>query len=344
MKMPAEPVDSVVVHGPAGQDLVVNAGELRGLRLVETSAMFNPGSLQLWQLALDLFDWDLVADIGCNYGQMIACVDLGKFKRIVAFEPSDAVLPYLRSTISNLDWSVELHEVAVADRDESAVPFAVDLSWSGSSTLGSHLEDDAAGHDFMVEQVPTVTLDSTFHGSSIQSACLKIDVEGRERLVMAGGSAFLAGLERSAVMVEILHMTSDQVTEFAEGWELCLLDMRLNQVVRLPKEPAAARELIDSGWLYRQDALLLRGIDLDGPDSTSNLTNSDWPVARINSAISARDMMIDQLTAERDNTESELRAWYSSRSFTLTKPLRAVSGLRTRLRRVFRPSDRNDRR
>jgi len=70
---------------------------------------------------------------------MLACVDLAGIGQVVAFEPNGHVLPYLQQTIAGLPWAVELIEAAVAAAPEQQAPLAVDLSWSGSTTLGNQL-------------------------------------------------------------------------------------------------------------------------------------------------------------------------------------------------------------
>ena len=333
-----------------GRTIYCSDQDARGRELARNNGVPYPNSLKLWELALGLVpEWDLVLDIGSNYGEMLVGIENISASRVVAFEPNPLILPYLRATLSGLPWPVELADVAVGSQDEKLVHLDVDEEWSGVThvaPLGTEV-----GWELNRVSVSQVSLDS-FCVPFPQSVCLKIDVEGYEMQVLSGGSSLLSNADYAVVMIEILHMPVQDVLELARKYPLYLLDIPSQKLVRW--DGADGYQLgraLHSGQLYRQDALLIagaRGADLDArlcetADTTAarearlTAANRDRvaEIERLRGALAEAEAALGlaraenaTLTSQRDEARddlTELRQLYQSQE----EDLRRAFSLRT---------------
>jgi FkbM family methyltransferase len=244
------PSRMVPVRTLRGTTIYVDPDDGRGAELVKTSGDYNPASLDLWSAVVGSHPWDLVVDIGANYGEMLVTPTLPPRARIVAFEPNDHLRPYLSRTLDEAGIQVSVEPTAVADSLGTAT-FHVDQAWSGTSSLVG--TDTGRSVD-----VELTTLDHHFSGSGHRSACVKIDVEGAESRVLDGGGRFFSSLSRTALMVEIIHQPSDVLMRLARQWRLYLYDLRLRRLVRVSGHSAdGIEQMRTSGWVHQLDGLLL---------------------------------------------------------------------------------------
>ena len=233
----------------------MNPRDARGARLIESGGDANPSSMKLWNHVLALSDWDIVVDVGCNYGEMLLTADLPRRAEVLAFEPNSSVLPYLERSLREWGRPAELIRSAVAAEQAASAEFLRDMEWSGTSALANAGDGPANAAS---DRVRVTTLDAELGGRrTLNSACIKIDVEGSEDAVLAGAATVLDEFERWVVMVEILHMTPDAIARLAQRHPLYLQDHRTGGLVRiLSRSPVMVRTLLESGWVYPQDAVL----------------------------------------------------------------------------------------
>jgi FkbM family methyltransferase len=252
------PTEFASVTNALGHRMYVDPHDERGKRMRESNGDVNPHSLELWNHALRLFDWQVAVDVGCNYGEMVVGAQFPADTRIIAFEPSDAVLPYLRKTLSEFDRPVELIASAVSDEVVHGAQFARDVTWSGKSSLILDDRQDTAADVIVFDTVEVTTLDAVLGQGDISSACIKVDVEGREAAVLRGAEKALGLIGHWALMLEILHMPPGELAALVLKHNVYLLDARYGDLVRVrSSNPEVIREMLDSGWLYPQDALLV---------------------------------------------------------------------------------------
>jgi FkbM family methyltransferase len=138
-------------------------------------------------------------DVGANYGVYAAAMAkaVGPGGRVWAFEPTPAVCELLQKTFDLNEFShAVLTRAAVSNR-----PGALHLAMKEVSALNQIASARAAGS----VEVPAVTLDgmAAEHGWGGVDF-IKIDVEGHEAQVIAGGAALLASAS-PLVMLEIVH-------------------------------------------------------------------------------------------------------------------------------------------
>ncbi|WP_205473808.1 FkbM family methyltransferase [Nocardioides sp. SYSU D00038] len=241
----------------SGRVIHVDPADERGRRLVAANGDLNPGSRRLWQRALAAHAWDLVVDVGANYGEMLVGVDLPPAARVVAFEPQPVVRGLLERTLVDNDLDVEVRPEVLA-REAGTASFAVDLAWSGQSAIAAPGDGDHPER-YGLATVPATTLDQLL-GDELDGAgsfCVKVDVEGFEADVLAGGAAALARTDRWVLMIEVLHLPASYVADLALRHTVLLLDERTGGLVQVPGGNAElVRRLRDGRWLYGQDCLV----------------------------------------------------------------------------------------
>jgi FkbM family methyltransferase len=152
---------------------------------------------------------DSFLDIGANHAaySVVAHRIVGLTGRVVAFEPQPALASLARRTFVTCGRPPEdIHEVALAD-----TPGSVALhipSWnSGSASL---YPDVVAGRPASVVKVPVARLDDLMPSLRLrQTVVVKLDVEGAEGPVLAGGESLFS--EHPALILEINPWTTSDV-------------------------------------------------------------------------------------------------------------------------------------
>ena len=251
---------SVIVTA-CGSSLYTDETDERGAELRAAGGMLNMASHDIWAECLDLMSWDVVVDVGASYGEMLAHYDLGRFRKIIAFEPNRRVLPYLKKTLDDLPWDVDVFDSAVSAHSAADVPFVADSRWSGRSTLAHNVHAFAPEEAAVdVEHVRTTTLDATLSSQGFKSACIKIDVEGEEWAVLDGARRTFDRFESVVCMVEILHMPVEGICQLARTYPLFLFEKATGRLVQhFGQDRDALGRALHSGQYHRQDAVLVAG-------------------------------------------------------------------------------------
>ena len=206
---------------------------------------------------LAIREWDVVVDIGANYGEMLLATELPVAARVLCFEPNVAVLPFLRRSLAESGIAIELREVALGGESAMA-DFLRDTVWSGRSGLAiTHRTD--AHHPMESVTVPVCTLDSELKQELElgHTVCVKMDVEGAELEVLAGARTLVASHSPWVIMVEILHMDAFEKARLAREFVMRVMDRRTGELVTVPPaSPQSVSALLDAGWCHSQDAVL----------------------------------------------------------------------------------------
>jgi FkbM family methyltransferase len=247
--------DHPYVVGATGHRLYVDAADQRAQELVRSEGVLAPGSNRLWDAVLAMEAWDVVVDIGANYGEMVLGAAIGDGTRIICFEPNPRVLPFLRRSIEESGLAIDLREVAVGASTGEAT-FVMDTVWSGRSGLADTHRTDA-DHALDTVVVPVRTLDSEVSLGDGESVCVKVDVEGAEFDVLGGARSLRASPSGWAIMLEVLHMDPFEKARLATDYTMRVMDRRTGDLVVVPPaSPQRVAELLDSAWLHSQDAVL----------------------------------------------------------------------------------------
>lgn len=250
----------VRVELPHGRHVYIDPADPRGTTLAGSAGVLYPESCDLWITALGLHDWDVVADVGSNYGEMLL-VDLPPRARVLAYEPNPAVLPFLQATVDDLDTEITIRQLAATDHDDGEVDFLVDAQWSGTSRV-EQSDSTMRSEGTSRISVPCTTLDRDIAAADHESVCLKIDTEGLELTVIEGARQLLDGRRNVACMLEILHLDDREVLELAGRYPLFVFFPDQVRLARVdPEDPAGPTVLAEPG-VWRQDAVILTGPDL----------------------------------------------------------------------------------
>ncbi len=197
----------------------VLSGPLQGARLLLD--ITRPAFLEMRNGDYDAFVWStipplrqegVVLDIGAHVGYTtLAFAAIYPDRKVIAFEPNPINLERFRQNLAlnpALGERVSVHEVALSDNDGEAV-FHSSGSVDDETSSGGHLDGitpplDAqvyARAGFRSFTVPLRRLDDMAQAAGWgRVALMKLDVEGAEHLVLAGGSAVL---ERSRPVLSI---------------------------------------------------------------------------------------------------------------------------------------------
>jgi FkbM family methyltransferase len=211
---------------PWGLPLRYDAGDAIGSSIARTGVYELCATEAILRL---VDDGELTVDVGANIGYLSSAMAaaVGPSGRVVAFEPH----PALRATLAEnaAAWRTRPRCGAVDVRAEAL------SSRSGRATLREprgfadnrgvatleEVQPDAAGPGLEVE---TTTLDDVVGGERV--ALLKIDVEGHEAAVLAGGRASLAAGRIRDVLFEALGGLPSPASDELERHGYTLLAVR----------------------------------------------------------------------------------------------------------------------
>lgn len=237
-----------------GRTILVDPADPRAVDLVASGGDLNPLSLRLWRRALRAVGWEVVVDIGVNYGEMLVRPTLPAGARLIGFEPNPVVRELAGRTLALNGLDVDLRPHAVGGQPGTA-RFAVDNTWSGTSSLDTGTYDEPGRWSFL--DVEVTTLDEVL-GSTPGPFCVKVDVEGFEHEVVAGARASLAAPVPWVLMLEVKHLPLDVLEGLAAEHAVLLLTPGAtpdgDRLVRV--HPDHLEDLLPSGRVYAQDCLL----------------------------------------------------------------------------------------
>ncbi|MBC7591353.1 MAG: hypothetical protein H7226_09975 [Salinibacterium sp.] len=204
-------------------------------RGAEIAAHLDSPGRSLWQRVSWLHPWQIVVELGSGFGEMMVAVPLPSASRLVAVESSDADVRLLRRSLEENLRQIDFFEIA----------FSVQAS--GSSGLAA-------------------VASSVFDPVDVQNACFRIGWQLDAVEVMEQLASMLTGFTRWSVIVSLAGLDAQRVSELARGRFLFLMDRRTHKFVRISSglsAPAVAR-MLDSGWLYTDEAVLLSSAEQAG--------------------------------------------------------------------------------
>jgi protein O-GlcNAc transferase len=147
-----------------------------------------------------------IIDIGANYGTytLMMAKAVGPEGKIWAFEPASSTAECLRASISQNS----LTNVVVEQSALSSKPGSARLSLNANSELNSIVKGNAS---VASEEVPVVTLDERMVKYSWRGiSFMKIDAEGEEENIIAGGKKFF---DAESPLIEFEYKAGMEVNE-----------------------------------------------------------------------------------------------------------------------------------
>lgn len=234
---------------PGGGSLYVNERDRRGRELAKANGNYNPTALRIWQKLITEDEWDILVDVGANYGEMLANVVPPNGARIVAVEPNPNILPFLNMTLSTFD-RVDVVPVALSKRSGQRRFFS-DPDWSGCSRL--------VGKKTANMVVPSTTLDRLLDlgHSRLRSTrmLIKIDVEGHEIPVLQGASSCLVLARNVAALVEVAHLSQKHRDWLCDNFAIYAEHLNRQTLERVY---AIDRASLEAGGYYPNDVVIRR--------------------------------------------------------------------------------------
>ncbi len=185
--------DRVTVGLPWGMPIECFARDSIGLSIQQLGVFELSVAEVLWRLA---DPGEFVLDVGANVGQMTALLArrVGPAGRVLAFEPNDDVRAVLARNVAA--WGamaglapIEISSVALSDRaGEGVLVIPPHYAWNrGTASVGA----PGAGGTGERRPIRLARLDEVVDGGA-PIGVMKVDVEGHEPAVLAGGESLLA--------------------------------------------------------------------------------------------------------------------------------------------------------
>ena len=245
---PAQPAICHYVQTESGAKLYLNPHDGRAQRMLQHGGSFNPATAFLWRSALAMGQWNTIADVGANYGEMLFEDGVRRCERVLAFEPSPLVLPYLAKT-TNGARNIRIVPVALSDR-AGETRFSVNRQWSGMSKLGD-------GPNQI--RVRVMTLDSILGTADAGETrplrlLLKVDVEGGDVDVLKGAALTIARAAEFCCLIEVAHIAAADARWLEQFFSIHALSFREGRVVEIDGLGA----LGDKARFWHQDVILRR--------------------------------------------------------------------------------------
>jgi FkbM family methyltransferase len=191
--------DRTIYSGIPETDIKVAVKLVRDASWLAHPEQIEPEVRHAFRLVLDLLQPAVFWDIGANIGFYSWFVRRNRsVRQVIMFEPDPTNFALIEGTIrKNAISDCRSMNMALADRDGEA-SFVVDRASGAAGSLEavSHGESDFSLHHAyaMRETITcrTATIDCLIGGGLPPPNLMKIDVEGGEHLVIAGGARCLA--------------------------------------------------------------------------------------------------------------------------------------------------------
>jgi FkbM family methyltransferase len=206
---------------PAGTDIY-----LLGAKTHDSEIRLSAGLITL------IKPGDSVLDIGAHFGffSLLAAYKCGPEGKVMAIEPASRTYPVLLENIQHHP-QIMSRQVAMGDRDGSITFFEFPLRYSeynSTSTEQYHHEPWFQKIKPVENTVQLRKMDSFLEENSLNPVIIKIDAEGSEDLVIAGGQEYL---QAHAPVVILEYLSHPQKNSAHQKAAQSLLSMGYNSFV-----------------------------------------------------------------------------------------------------------------
>ena len=137
-----------------------------------------PLTHKIWSFLVSSFDWQLILDIGANYGEFTCDAyfySSAYQPKIISIEPGKNIFKYLEKTLKEISTNLEAQNVCISSVETTKL-FRENLSSSGGSRLWN--ENLPFRNDQSIYQVKSKKL--VEYLENYETALIKIDTEGNE--------------------------------------------------------------------------------------------------------------------------------------------------------------------
>lgn len=223
-----------------GNVIYINPDDARAKALIETNGHLNIASKKTWLHIFKLTSWDYVIDVGGNYGEMTACLNLEGRTIVYCYEANSEITEfYLTESIDRIgNKNIIVKNIALGDEEKDNVNFYIDTKWSGTSglTKDASVKLHKGLDSTKVVQIKVRTLDQEINTEGA-SLLIKIDVEGSEQAVLKGALNNLTSCKSCMVMFEALHLGYPALLELMTmlpAYKLCAYHLESQSLQEIP--------------------------------------------------------------------------------------------------------------
>jgi FkbM family methyltransferase len=242
---------SMKVRLPGGGNVVVDLRDDGGLNLaLWGSTRVQPFAIQGWQRLTTLQPWDVIVDVGANYGEFSVAATRQSRARVLAIEPNLRVAGFLTQSLREADATV----ISAFAGSESGI---AELVVTSNSRLGRKALPTGRGRGMVAVVTVSDAVDALALTKRPKNLLMKVDVEGAETEVLRGCAALFDDAQTVAVLVEAKHSGVERLREEMAGFEVWGWNRATDCLVPLPLNTDSRTKSIDI-----RDVVFTRGIML----------------------------------------------------------------------------------
>lgn len=222
--------------------------DLRADALINTRGNVNPKSNSIVQGLIRAKKARKYLDIGANYGEVIFSINRLRKIEVVAIEPHPRIVDCLKLTCEINKLTINIFNLAVGSKTRNALLIQED-AWSGTSKLNESSSKKLSKENFFPVRVEKI--DNLISASKFNTVT-KIDVEGHEIEVLAGGPHYFYNLKNWTVL-EILHLNQGQIDFLLNNFYIYVFDLRLLNIYQITDSKLI---FTNRSKYYLQDAII----------------------------------------------------------------------------------------
>ena len=171
---------------------------------------------------------DVVFDIGANSGVFAGYIS-NKCKKVISFEPSQAILPYLKRNVCFYR-NIGIEEFAVSDY-EQMIYFYDNEEYPKYSTT---IPTDGTG--YVRYKVQSISLDNYVAKTKIIPQWIRIYVNGGEKSIVHGAKQILSNYKPYLLIASDDSNIINDLQKYIEGLEYDVIKVNANNLYCLPRK------------------------------------------------------------------------------------------------------------
>ena len=218
-----------------------------------------PLSHKIWAYMIRNFYWELLIDVGANYGEFTcdAFVFSESYQpKIISIEPGKKIFPYLEKTIGEISENIRTENVCITNTP-GEVTFRENQNSSGGSRIWS--SNLPFRHDQSIFKVESKRLDSYLAG--YKSALVKIDTEGSEVDILSSLTDQVLSEKYFCFFVEINQLDFTKFIKGHTSLNFFVFSKMRGKFVKNPS-PFIYKKVIRK-FFYLQDGLITNSKDIE---------------------------------------------------------------------------------
>lgn len=181
------PKDKLLLSEIANEKYLISSNDMFIGQTIYAKGTFD---LEKIELALKIigekFEPAVLIDIGANIGTIcIPCIKRGYFKQAIAIEPEPFNFKLLKInvTLNDLENSIQLHNIALSDKDNEDLELGLSTENYGDHRLRKNNDQDS---DRTFIKIKTQTLLNFIDEDKLEKTLIWMDTQGFEAFILKG--------------------------------------------------------------------------------------------------------------------------------------------------------------